>query len=156
MLDTLCCHFYFCFPFICCPYFWITLGCFSLWSYFCYTRDEQSLLNWGDSPHLLASASFISDIVCITCIPALLLVSWTILASYSIIMSSFEIFITTFPAILCKISLTPIGRRAGILSRGISLHAKNAMRDICSFSLHTGSLFVQIFLITFKSILVIS
>lgn len=133
MLDTLCCHFYFCFPFICCPYFWITLGCFSLWSYFCYTRDEQPLLNWGDSPHLLASASFISDIVCITCMAALLLVSWTILASYSIIMSSFEIFITTFPAIPCY-----------------------SMRDICSFSLHTGSLFVQIFLITFKSILVIS
>jgi len=49
--------------------------------------------------------------------------------------------VTTFPAILLRISPTPIGQRPGFLSRGISRDASSASIDLeFTFSVH--SLFI--------------
>ena len=62
-------------------------------------------------------------------------------------MSCFRMFITTFPAIHRRTLPTPIGRNSGLLSRRMSLHAKNASIDVSSLVVSTGSFSVHISLI---------
>ena len=58
------------------------------------------------------------------------------------VMSLLKLMIITFPAILLKTSLTPIGRNPDFSSKGINLQAVNSWRDVAVSCFSIQGLFI--------------